>query len=167
MTFRQAVEVNAHVKIGEKGSLVVYASSISRTETDTDTSNEVEREIPFVFNVEQIKGLPAQYYAKAEPRLDTVQRIDGAGSFFAATGARIHHGDNQAFYTMPDDRVQMPPFESFQDAESYYATLAHEVTHWTRHPKRLERDFGRKRWGDEGYAMEENSALLSCPQTST
>jgi hypothetical protein len=21
-------------------------------------------------------------------------------------------------------------------------------------PKRLERDFGRKRWGDEGYAME-------------
>ena len=28
-------------------------------------------------------------------------------------------------------------------------------THWTRHPSRLDRDFGRKRWGDEGYAMEE------------
>ena len=56
---------------------------------------------------------------------------------------------------MAQDRVQMPPFESFQDAESYYGTLCHEMTHWTRHPKRLERDFGRKRWGDEGYAMEE------------
>ncbi len=33
-------------------------------------------------------------------------------------------------------------------------------THWTRHPKRLERDFGRKRWGDEGYAMEELVAEL-------
>ncbi len=60
----------------------------------------------------------------------------------------------------------MPPFEAFRDAESYYATLAHECTHWTRHPKRLERDFGRKRWGDEGYAMEElvaeiGSAFLS------
>jgi antirestriction protein ArdC len=165
MTFKQALELNAHVKKGEKGSLVVYASKITRTETEEGSGNEVEREIPFmrgytVFNVEQIDGLPAQYYAKAEPRLDTVQRIDSAERFFAATGARIQHGGNQAFYTMADDRVQMPPFESFQDAESYYATLAHETTHWTRHPKRLEREFGRKRWGDEGYAMEELVAEL-------
>jgi antirestriction protein ArdC len=165
MTFRQALELNAHVKKGEKGSLVVYASKITRTETEGDTGNEVEREIPFmrgytVFNVEQIEGLPAQYYAKAEPRLDPVQRIDRAETFFAATGATIQRGGNQAFYTMAEDRVQMPPFESFQDAESYYATLAHEITHWTRHTKRLERDFGRKRWGDEGYAMEELVAEL-------
>jgi antirestriction protein ArdC len=165
MTFKQALELNAHVKKGEKGSLVVYASSVTRTETEEGTGNEVEREIPFmrgytVFNVEQIEGLPEQYYAKAEPRLDAVQRITHAESFFAATGATIQHSGNQAFYTMADDRVQMPPFESFQDAESYYATLAHEVTHWTRHPKRLERDFGRKRWGDEGYAMEELVAEL-------
>jgi antirestriction protein ArdC len=25
--------------------------------------------------------------------------------------------------------VQMPPFECFRDAESYYAALAHEMTH--------------------------------------
>jgi antirestriction protein ArdC len=54
----------------------------------------------------------------------------------------------------------MPPFESFRDAESYYATLSHECAPWTRHGKRLERDFGRKRWGDEGYAMEELVAEL-------
>ena len=54
----------------------------------------------------------------------------------------------------------MPPFESFRDAESYYAVLAHECTHWTRHPSRLDRDFGRKQWGDEGYAREELVAEL-------
>ena len=32
--------------------------------------------------------------------------------------------------------------------------------HWTRHPSRLDRDFGRKRFGDEGYAMEELVAEL-------
>jgi antirestriction protein ArdC len=53
------------------------------------------------------------------------------------------------------DRIQMPPFEFFRDPESYYATLLHETVHWTKHPKRLDREFGRKRWGDEGYAMEE------------
>lgn len=32
--------------------------------------------------------------------------------------------------------------------------------HWTRHEKRLNREFGRKRWGDEGYAAEELVAEL-------
>jgi antirestriction protein ArdC len=58
------------------------------------------------------------------------------------------------------DYVQLPPFESFVDPGSYYATLAHECTHWTRHPTRLDRDFGRKRWGDDGYAREELVAEL-------
>lgn len=65
-----------------------------------------------------------------------------------------------AYYNVSQDFVQMPPFESFRDAESYYATLAHETTHWTRHPSRLDRDFGCKRFGDEGYAMEELVAEL-------
>ena len=56
--------------------------------------------------------------------------------------------------------MQMPPFEAFRDAESYYATLAHELTHWTKHPQRLDRDFGRKSWGDEGYSREELVAEL-------
>ncbi len=43
----------------------------------------------------------------------------------------------------------------FRDAKSYYATRLHETVHWTKHESRLNRDFGRKRWGDEGYAMEE------------
>lgn len=90
-----------------------------------------------------------------------MQRIGHAESFFAALNADIWHGGNRAYYTMAEDRVQMPPFETFRDAESYYATLAHECAHWTRHPSRLERDFGRKRWGDEGYAMEELVAELA------
>ena len=61
---------------------------------------------------------------------------------------------------MGTDNIHMPCIDFFRDAESYYATLAHEATHWTRHPSRLAREFGRKRWGDEGYAMEELVAEL-------
>lgn len=165
MTFKQALDLNAHVRKGEKGSLVVFASHITRTEEDTKTGEALERDIPFlkgytVFNVEQIEGLPATYYAKASPQLEPVQRIAGAEAFFAATSATIRHGGNMAYYNQADDRIQMPPIEAFKDAESYYATLAHEATHWTKHPRRLDREFGRKRWGDEGYAIEELVAEL-------
>jgi antirestriction protein ArdC len=165
MTYKQASELKANVRKGEHGSLVVYADRIIRTETDAATGEEAERAIPFmkgytVFNVEQIDGLPEHYYAKPAPRVDTIERIDRAESFFAGTGAAIRHGGTMAYYNVSQDFVQMPRFESFRNAESYYATLAHETTHFTRHPSRLDRDFGRKRFGDEGYAMEELVAEL-------
>ena len=165
MTFRQALELDAHVRKGERGSTVVYASTVTRTGTDVETGEESEQSIPFlksytVFNVEQIEGLPAHFHAIAEPRLDPVQRIDRAESFFANTKALIRNGGNMAYYNIERDFVQMPPFEAFRDAESYYASLAHECTHWTRHKSRLDRDMGRKRWGDAGYAMEELVAEL-------
>lgn len=56
--------------------------------------------------------------------------------------------------------IQMPAFESFQDADSYYVTLAHESTHWTGSKTRLDRDFGGHRFGSEGYAVEELVAEL-------
>jgi antirestriction protein ArdC len=165
MTFKQASELDAHIRKGEKGSLVVYADSIKRKETDEKTGDEIDREIPFlkgytVFNVEQIEGLPDVYYAKADPTLDPVTRIEHAEKFFAALGATIRHGGNRAFYSNAADVIQMPPFESFQDANSYYVTLAHECTHWTGSMTRLDRDFGGHRFGSEGYAVEELVAEL-------
>ncbi len=165
MTFRQALELDAHVRKGEKGSLVVYADRITRKETDEKTGDEIDREIPFlkgytVFNVEQFDGLPEVFSAKARPKLDPVARMDHAERLFAASGAIIRHGGNRAFYSMAADAIQMPAFESFQDAESYYATLAHELTHWTGSKNRLDRDFGGHRLGSEGYAVEELVAEL-------
>jgi len=165
MTFRQASELDARILKGEKGSLVVYADSITRKETDEKTGDEIDREIPFlkgytVFNVEQIDGLPEVYYAKAAPTLDPVARIEHAEKYFADLGATIRHGGNRAFYSIAADTIQMPPFESFEDADSYYATLAHECTHWTGGKTRLDRDFGGHRYGSEGYAVEELVAEL-------
>ncbi len=94
------------------------------------------------------------------PALTPFERIEAADRFFAATGATIRHGGARAFYAEGPDYVQMPPFETFRDAESHAATLAHELTHWTKHGTRLARDMGRVKWGDEGYAREELVAEL-------
>jgi antirestriction protein ArdC len=163
MTFKQAKELNASVRKGSKGAIVVYADRMTKTETAED-GEEQQRDIYFmkqyhVFNVEQIEGLPPHFYAAAVPQIDPSQRDQTADGFFANTGADIRHGGNQAYYAPGPDYVQMPPFTSFRDAESYCATLAHEMTHWTKHPSRLDRDFGRAKFGDEGYAREELVAL--------
>lgn len=165
MTYRQANELGGQVRKGERGELVVYANKIKRTEAAEDGS-EIQRDVAFlkgftVFCVDQIDGLPSHYHQLASPTLDPVQRIERADAFFAATGAQIEHGGSMACYSVTLDRIKMPPFETFRDAESYYATLAHECAHWTRHPSRLDRDFGRKNFGDEGYALEELVAEIS------
>jgi antirestriction protein ArdC len=164
-TFRQAKELGGNVRKGERGELVVYANRIIRTGTDAK-GEETERAIPFlkgytVFNAEQCENLPAQYSIKIDtPVLPIAQRIEAADTFFAATGAEIRHGGSRAYYAEGADLIQMPPFETFRDAESYASTLAHECIHWTKHESRLARDLGRKRFGDEGYAREELVAEL-------
>jgi antirestriction protein ArdC len=164
LTFQQAKEFGGHVKKGEHGSPVVYASTFKKKEQSEDGS-ETEADIPFlkeytVFNAEQCEGLPTHFYTLAEPPKEKIERIEQAEAFFSNTHADIRNGGNRAYYAMDADFVQMPPLEAFRDAESHAATLAHELTHWTRHLSRLNREFGRKRWGDEGYAMEELVAEL-------
>lgn len=164
MTYKQAHELGGQVRKGEKGEQVVYANQLLRKE-ENDQGEAQDIVVPYmkaytVFNVEQIDGLPERYTVAPEPINPDIQRDDRLEEFFAATGAEIRHGGSQAYYSVTNDYVQMPPIECFKDAPGYYAVLAHELTHWTRHESRLNRDFGRKRYGDEGYAREELVAEL-------
>ncbi|QDT53007.1 DNA primase TraC [Caulifigura coniformis] len=164
LTFQQARELKAHVKKGERGSPVVYASTFKKKGTD-EAGDEVETDQPFlkqytVFNADQIEGLPVHFTATVPFATRTHERIEHAESFFRGTGADIRHGGNRAFYAIEEDYIRLPHFATFRDAESHAATLAHELIHWTRHPSRLDRNLGRKRWGDAGYAAEELVAEL-------
>jgi antirestriction protein ArdC len=167
MTYKQALDMKAHVRRGEKGSTVVYADKIIKDETKEDGTTDVQR-IPFlklytVFNASQLEGLPEQFYKLPEPTIvNSEKRIEEIEQFFKEVNAEIYTGGKAAYYEHTD-RIEMPPFECFNNAAGYYGTLAHEVTHWTKHTSRLNRDFNRKKWGDEGYAKEELVAELgSC-----
>jgi antirestriction protein ArdC len=164
MTYKQAQELGANVRKGEKGSLVVYANTFNKTETD-EGGEDIEKKIPFlkgytVFNVEQVEGLPAHYYAQPINPQPVEQRLEIVENFIKASGADIRHGGGSAFYAPTPDYVQMPHFETFKDKEGYYATALHELTHWTKHKTRLDRDFGKQKFGNENYAREELVAEL-------
>jgi len=164
MTYKQAQALGAQVRKGEHGATVVYYGDSSKTVRDETSGEDREQGFRFlktytVFNVEQIEGLSEQFHIVPEP-LPEVERIAAAETFFASIPATVNHGGDRAYYMPSADRIQLPPFAAFHDAHGYYATRGHETVHWTRDKSRLDRSFGREKWGDEGYAREELVAEL-------
>lgn len=69
----------------------------------------------------------------------------------------VHSHDAVAFYHPLDDTITMPSKELFKgkkSAKSYYATLLHELIHWTSHENRCNRKLGID-FNDEDYVFEE------------
>jgi antirestriction protein ArdC len=164
LTFRQAKELGGYVRQGEHGAHVVYAGSITRTERDDETGEDIEREFWFlrayvVFNADQIAQLPECYRNYAPVILSAEQKVERAERFFAACGAEVVHGGSHAYYDPAADQIHMPDFTAFRAPDLYYSTLAHEHVHWTAHPSRLNRPLSHHR-GDDSYAGEELIAEL-------
>jgi antirestriction protein ArdC len=150
MTLRQANRLGGHIRKGEHHTPIIWASM--ETQTEMEDGEEKKSLFPVrktfqVFNVQQIEGLPEHYYDKPPERLPVSDRIANAEEFFAAAGADIRHGGNKAYYSVAGDYIRLPDRHLFKDDESYMQTLAHEYAHWTRHPSRLKRDFGRHKSG--------------------
>jgi antirestriction protein ArdC len=104
MTFKQALELKACVRKGEHGSLVVYASSITRSEKDGDSGEEPEREIRFmkgytVFNVEQIEGLPEHWSAFLCADLDLTPAVRDDHASYIASWMKVLKDDKRAIFT--------------------------------------------------------------------
>lgn len=153
MTFNQAKELGGCVRKGEKSSPVIYWGSYSKEDETGEEETRLFAKGYAVFNVEQIDHLPERFY-EAAPVAATAERIKLADQWAVGTGAEIRHGGSKAFFSPKSDHVQMPPLEAFYEREAYYATLAHELTHWSGAKARLDRQFG-KRFGDKAYAFEE------------
>jgi antirestriction protein ArdC len=182
-TFKQALAMKACVRKGERGSFVVYYAEVGdKSEGDGkpsrvptfkgakgDEIGETRRILRgyAVFNSEQIEGLPDAFYALPEapivpPTPITISENETRwASLFARIPVTIRHGGNRAFYSKAADYIQMPLREAFRDGSQYWATLAHETAHASRHETRLNRDFGQTRFGDAGYALEELVAELA------
>jgi antirestriction protein ArdC len=161
-TYKQWQEMGAQVRKGEKSSLVVFwkFADVESEDEDSPTADEASRRLVLargysVFNAAQVDGFVPPEVAE-RPVAD---RIECAEEFFASLGATIQHGGNRAYYQPSTDSIHMPVFEAFIDPVSYYGTLAHEATHWTGVPPRLNRDLSG-RFGNEAYAAEELVAEL-------
>ena len=166
LTYRQASELGGQVRRGEQGTTVVFwkmkkfaaTADAYPDETEPDLH---ERVIPLlraftVFNVAQTDGLPAALTAIVHPTWEPEARAE---DLLLMSGAIIRHGGALAYYRSGTDEIHLPPRHAFPAADRYYATALHELTHWSSHPSRCNRQLGR-RFGDAEYAAEELVAEL-------
>ena len=128
MTYRQAPELGAQVRKGEQGSPSSTPTSSAKTETDETTrrggraGNLLHEGLHRVQRRADRRPARALLCDRRTRRSAPLARIDQRGSASSPRlGADIRHGGNRAFYAIEPDYVQMPPFETFRDAESYYA----------------------------------------------
>lgn len=158
MTYKQAQEMGAQVRKGEKGSPVVFWKFDREKDAETGKahSSVLMRQYT-VFNVDQIDGLPQELPFDLPPfnPIESAQAIlDG---YIAQPNApKLAHGGSQAFYSPSSDSIQMPKPETFFKAEGYYTTAFHEAGHSTGHSSRCDRKDGMHNFfGDHLYSKEE------------
>lgn len=170
-TFKQWQGKGCKVKKGEKGTQIVFFKPLKVE--DRDTGEEIE--IPmlkafYVFHNAQVEATDD----KSQAFLDTLackpankaQSLADAEQWVANTGATIRHSERpSAFYSPMADYIHMPHAALFDDTktstatEAYYSTLLHELTHWTGHKSRCDRELKGK-FGSPNYAFEELVAEL-------
>jgi antirestriction protein ArdC len=167
LTFRQAQQLGAHVRKGERSSLIIYYETrlVEKAESEplADGDEADKRYVPLlklfnVFNVDQVEGLPERYQEPVVPDPDW-DACTVAEQIMSGSGAEIRHQGFKAFYSPPNDLIYLPAQKTFADAAAYYSTALHELCHWTGSTTRLGRKLGR-RFGESAYAMEELIAEL-------
>ena len=170
-TYKQWSALGAQVRKGERGTRGLFWKLTERdadddTVTTDDTTPTPQRSawarVFTVFNAAQVDNDPNADAAPLD--LSPLERDARAETFFAAVPASVRWGAGNPCYRPADDDVLMPTFDAFTTSADAYATLAHELGHWTGHPTRLARTHG-KGFGDDAYAAEELVAELSAAFT--
>jgi antirestriction protein ArdC len=178
-TFRQWAELGlrvqarpADVKPGEWGTKIVFCKAFNKRPApgQADEGQEggpAEGETRIfllrqytVFNAGQVEGDGVERFL-ARPRAATAVEDYAAEEVITATGADICFGGGRAVYDPEEDVIRLPPKESFVRQHEYYATVFHELGHWTGHARRLNRPLQNARFGDAAYAFEELVAEMS------
>lgn len=159
-----------NIKKGSKAAYVTYANTVVKEGAD----GEDDKVIPFVkwsavFHIDDWDDSQSDHkivdcLPEAKEPLNQDDRLQAVDEFIKGTGANILTQGSQPCYIPSKDTILMPAWEDFTGAEAYYATELHELTHWTGHASRcnrnLEGSFGTQKYAKEELIAEMGAALL-------
>lgn len=175
LTFYEIQQLKASVNKGTKATEVIFYKTAYYDKNNQLITDDVYKEIEnktgitkrrivkyyHVFNVQDVKGLPAAYYNEAatnETILTQWQQNEQAEQIIKNTGANIEYlPQDRAYYNPTKDIIVLPIREQFTGTEPFYSTAFHELIHWTKKPERCDR---KQSTNEQEYAFEELVAEL-------
>ena len=135
-----------------KSYIVTFYKEITRREaTGEDALQEETPRGTFrvlryyrVFHIDNVEGVEPRVKVRSDnaASMQPVEAAEGVVSaYLERSGVRLTHtrGD-EAGYSESEDRVTIPHMDQFNNVESYYSVLFHELVHSTGHEERLCRD---------------------------
>lgn len=191
LTFNQARNEGILINKDSKSFPVVYWNiTVKDRETEKTipleqynalpmSEKERYKTIPYmkhynVFNIDQtnLKEIKPEVYEALENKLSPERKLDDRGMFTYPPLDKMVDKDlwivpikptyqDEAYYSHASNSIVVPLKVQFQDGESYYSTMLHEMAHSTGKP--LEREMGsildRDKYGREELVAELTSAV--------
>jgi len=176
LTFKQIESINngineedkkLKIKKHERGTLLEkWIWQEKRKVIDDETKEEKEVIVDLkrpivryfvVFNGEQIQNMkPLELQ---EMRITDITKT--ADNFIKSSLCPIEEKvQDRAYYNPKEDKIILPPRNSFKNDKAFLSVLLHEMSHSTGHEGRIERKI-RNLFGSDDYAKEELRAELS------
>lgn len=160
---RQLTGLDQPIKKGSSGQPIILYKPLKINE---QKGNEIKEKmirlmrVFTVFNRDHVVGLPKEEIENKEEE-NKLEEVEGV---VREHKIDITNGFDNACFIPSQDKIHMPTISDFRSTQDYYATLLHEVTHWTGHEKRLDRklstSFGTKDYAFEELVAELGSAML-------
>lgn len=158
------------VKPGQWGTNVIFFRQVKKSKKD-EFGDETPTSFPMMrtytlFNLDQVDSESLDHLRPgSQPATNSVPSFDEADAVIHATGADIRFGGNSAFYTKPNpindgDFICMPMRQFFITQHEFYATIFHELIHWT------EIRLGWNECYALGELVAEIGACFLCKQTN-
>ena len=179
LTYHQAMEAGGHVRKGEHSTLTVFYSYKEREARDQDGNRIIGEEglpvldrIPvlrrnYLFNIEQTEDVETKALEEPEQSPELTPHAEAERLMLRTGACIVHRAGDKAFYSPGQDFIQLPCMQQFSSTESYYATVLHELVHWSGHSRRLNREgivlpnvFGSPEYAFEELIAEMGAAYL-------
>ena len=168
LTFKQVSSIGGKVLKGSRATDIFFFTTIEVEKEDRATGEKVKVDVPClknfkVFNLEQCE-LPEDAPIKYHPENMDKTQIDDNPVFDECEKllnlAVWYENDTQAYYIPSRDEIHLPNRRAFSSLSGFWGTAMHELSHWTGHESRLNRDMCHS-FGTQKYAREELIAEVS------
>lgn len=173
LTYKQVSDLKGKIRKGERSSKVFFFTYVEKmTEAQAKGDENGKLILPRwkyfnVFNLDQTEGVLESEQTENLLQENFISNLS-VDDLVASSRAVINHSDKKsAFYSPERDFIHFPYQKHFRSIDTYYATLLHELIHWSGHQARLDRLRAGGRYGDKSYCFEELVAELGAAFLST